>query len=204
MFQSLCGQEALKNVFLTTTQWLNVDPVEGQARENNLRDPGLWGQLISRGATLRRFDGTRESGLGLIGDLMSNTPKPLRIQEQIVKQQMTLPETDAGKFLKEVLATRGRRLRAELESLGKQLREFMEVEDDEMSRILVEEQTRAREKLEKAEAEQKLLGRLHAAGIEERGRTVIAPDTAAGPSHLRTRRAKPVTMYSPSVTRRET
>ena len=77
MFQSLCGQKVLENVLLTTTQWSKVDPAEGQAREDSLRDEGLWGGLIDRGATLQRFHGTRESGLELVHKLMSNTQKPL-------------------------------------------------------------------------------------------------------------------------------
>jgi len=41
----------LENVLLTTTQGLNVNLVEGQDREGNLRDQGLWGGLIGGGAT---------------------------------------------------------------------------------------------------------------------------------------------------------
>jgi len=163
MFQRLCGQDVLENVLLTTTQWSNVDPVEGQAREDNLRDPGLWGGLIGKGATLQRFDGTRESGIELIQKLASNTRKPLNIQHQIVKQQMALPDTDAGKFLNEALAAQEKRFRKELESLEKQFREAIRAKDGEMNRILAVEQEKAQEKLEKAAAERRRLEGLHAA-----------------------------------------
>jgi len=96
MFQSLCGQEVLGNVLLTTTQWPNVDPVEGQAREDDLRGEGFWGGLIRSGATLQRFNGTRESGLELICKLMFSTRKPLDIQDEIVEQ-------NAGKCINEEL-----------------------------------------------------------------------------------------------------
>jgi len=89
MLRNLCGEEVLVNVLLTTTQWSKVDPVEGQAREDNLRDEGLWGGLISRGAIVQRFHGTRESGLELI-QMLLNTRKPLHIQDQIVRQHLTL------------------------------------------------------------------------------------------------------------------
>jgi len=168
MFQKLCGQEVLENVLLTTTQWSNVNPVEGQAREENLRDEGLWGGLIGKGAMLQRFHGTRESGLELIHKLMSNTRKPLDIQDQIVEQRMTLLETEAGKFLNEGLAAQEKKFKEELESLEKQLREAIEAKDDEMNQILTAGQERAQAKLERAEAEQRWLVGLHAAEIEKR------------------------------------
>jgi len=194
LFQSLCGQDVLENVLLTTTQWSNVDPAEGQAREDNLRDEGLWGGLISRGATLQRFHGTRESGFELILKLMSHTRKPLRIQDEIVKHHMALPQTDAGKFLNEALAAQEKRFRKELESLEKQFREAIRAKDGEMNRILTAEQAKAQEKLKKAEAERILLEGLHAA--ETGG--------GAGPSRPRTRRDRPHTMYDPSAARRGT
>ncbi|PUU74167.1 hypothetical protein B9Z19DRAFT_906561, partial [Tuber borchii] len=143
MFQRLCGQEVLENVLLTTTQWSKVDPTEGEFRENNLRDEGLWGGLIGKGATLQRFHGTRESGLELINKLVSKTRKPLHIQDQIVKQHLTLLQTDAGKFLNEGLAAQEKRFKEELESLEKQLREAIKAKDNEMNQILAAEQAKA-------------------------------------------------------------
>ena len=169
MLKNLCGEEALVNVLLTTTQWSKVDPAEGQAREDNLRDEGLWGGLISRGATVQRFHGTRESGLELIQKLMSNTRKPLRIQDEMVKRHMALPQTDAGKFLNGALATQEERFRKELESLEKQFREAIKAKDAEMNRIFVAEQAGAREKLEKAVAELRLLEGLDVAEVERAG-----------------------------------
>jgi len=197
MFQKLCGQDVLENVLLTTTQWSNVNPAEGQAREDSLRDEGLWGRLIGQGATLQRFHGTRESGLELIHKLMSNTRKPLHIQVQIVKQHMTLLETDAGKFLSEGLAAQEKRFSDELESLRKQLQEAIEAKDDEMNQILEAEQTRAQEKLERAAAEQRWLEGLHAAEKEKRkakekkgqgGRGERDRSSMPGPSTSQTKR----------------
>jgi len=171
LFQRLCGQEALENVLLTTTQWSSVDPAEGQAHEDNLRDEGLWGGLIGKGATVQRFNGTRESGLELILQLMSHKPKPLHIQDQIVRQDMALPETDAGKFLNEELAAQEKIFREKLESLGKKLRETVRANDGGMKLILIigAEKARVQEELKKAEAERGLLEGLHAADIGEAG-----------------------------------
>jgi len=212
MFQSLCGQEALENVFLTTTQWSNVDPTEGQAREDNLRDEGLRAGLIRKDATLQRFHGTKESGLELIHKLMSNTRKPLHIQDQIVEKKTTPLEIDTGKFLNGGLAAQKKRFRDEPEPLEKQNREAIKAKDDKVDQILAAKEAGAREKLEKAAAEQKLLERLHGAEIEkpkakerkkrkkiECDRAVIAPDTAAGPSRPRPINSSLQSLQGPSV-----
>ena len=158
----------MENVFLTTTQWSNADPAEGQAREDSLRDEGLWGRLIRKGATLQRFYGTRGSGLELIHKLMSNTRKPLDIQDQIVEQNMTLLETNAGKCINEELIAQEKRFKEKLGSLEKRLQEAVKTQDGQMNGILMQEQEKARNELEKAEAGMKLLAELHALEVKKR------------------------------------
>ena len=167
MFQSLCGQRAMENVFLTTTQWSNVDPAEGQAREDELQGGGLWGELISKGATLQRFHGTRESGFELIGKLMLNTQKPLDIQDQIVEQNMTLLETNAGRCINEELIVQEQKFKKQLDSLEKRLQDVMRPMGGEMENLM-EEQAKTRQKLQEAGAGMKLLAELHAAEAKKR------------------------------------
>ncbi|KAG0641238.1 P-loop containing nucleoside triphosphate hydrolase protein [Tuber brumale] len=164
MFQSLCGQKFLKNVFLTTTQWSNADPEEGGVRENSLRNGDFWGGLIEKGATMQRFHGTRESGLELIRKLMPNERKPLDIQIQIVNQHMTLLETGAGKCINEELIALEKKKKEEIESLERELQEAIKARDNEVGEIIMAEQAKVRENLEKAAAEKRLLAELHAAG----------------------------------------
>ncbi|PWW79643.1 hypothetical protein C7212DRAFT_275951 [Tuber magnatum] len=168
MFQRLCGPGALKNVLLTTTQWSNVDPALGEFREDNLRHGDFWGGLVSKGASLERFMGTRESGLGLINKLMENEPKALNIQYQMVQKNMTLVETSAGKFINEELIALERKHQENLENLEKERQKAVKEKDDEMKEILAQEQAKAREKLEKAAAEKKLLADIHAAEMKKR------------------------------------
>ena len=99
IFHNLCGLRALQNVLLTTTKWSNVNQREGERREEILQDYELWGGLINKGTTVRRFMGTRESGLELIDQLMKKEPIPLLIQRQIVDENMALEETDAGQCI---------------------------------------------------------------------------------------------------------
>ena len=174
MFQSLCGQQVLENVLLTTTQWSNVNPAEGQAREDNLRDEGLWGGLIGKGATLQKFLGTKESGFELIRKLMPNTPKPLDIQDQIVEQRKTLLETGAGKCVNEELIALERKFKEKMEFLEKQFLEAIKAKDDEVKAlgdeimVLTGEKEKAQKELEKAVAGMKLLAELHEAEVQKR------------------------------------
>ncbi|CUS06775.1 unnamed protein product [Tuber aestivum] len=171
MFWSLCGQEFLSNVLLTTTQWSNVDLGEGGLRENSLRNWDFWGGLIDKGATLQRFDGTRESGLELIRRLMPKERRPLNIQGQIVEQNRTLLETAAGQCINEELIAQEKRHKEEIESLERERRGAISERDNEIREILAAEQARFRKNLEKVSAEKKLLAELHEAeGERHKGR----------------------------------
>jgi len=129
MFQSLCGQQVLGNVFLTTTQWSKVDRIEGEVREDSLRNEDFWGGLIAKGATLQRFHGTKESGLELIRKLRPNIPKPLDVQVQMVRQNMTLLETNVGGCANEELIAQAKKHEEEVESLERERREAMRARD---------------------------------------------------------------------------
>ncbi|KAG0641239.1 P-loop containing nucleoside triphosphate hydrolase protein [Tuber brumale] len=167
VFQGLCGQEVLENVFLTTTKWSNVDLDEGEIRENSLRNGDFWGRLIDRGATLQRFHGTRESGLELIRKLMPNERKPLDLQVQIVNHHMTLLETNVGKCINGELIELEKKHRKEIESLKRAFNEVIKAKNSEMEVILAAER-KAQKELEKVEAERRLLEKLHLEEVERR------------------------------------
>jgi len=125
MFRCLCGHKAVRNMFLTTTQWSSVNPADGEFRESRLRDEDLWGGLIGIGATVQRFHGTKESGLELIRKLIPHMPEPLEIQDQIVEPRVTLLETNAGKCTnKELIGLK--EFKGELEFIRKGRQEAME------------------------------------------------------------------------------
>jgi len=167
MFQSLCGQEVLGNVLLTTTQWSNVDPAVGQAREDDLRGEGFWGGLIRRGATLQRFHSTRESGLELIRGLMFNTRMPLDIQDQIVDKSMSLLETNAGKCINEELIALEKKFKEKVQSLEEQFRKAVEAMGEEM-RVLMDEKEKTQQELGRVTDQMRLLTESHAAELKKR------------------------------------
>jgi len=169
MFKKLCGPGALKNVFLTTTQWSNVDQAAGEIRESSISgDPNFWGRLIDKGATVQRFYGTRESGLGLIVKMMQNQPEALDIQDQIVEQRKTIVETDAGQWINAELIAQEKKYKEEIENLERERQAAIAEKDEEMKELLAEEKAKAQERLERAEAEKRHLEGMHAAQRRER------------------------------------
>jgi len=167
MLQKMCGPNALKNVLLTTTQWSNVAQAQGEKREGELRDGDFWGELIREGAAVARFMGTKESGLDLISKLIENEPKPLHIQDEMEMRNMTLVETDVGKFMNDELISLQKKYEKDLEDLESERQNAMKEKDDDMEKILAQEQSDSPKKLEKAAAEIKLLADLHEAQMEE-------------------------------------
>jgi len=163
----MCGPDALQNVLLTTTQWSNVNPALGAEREGNLRHEDFWAGLISQGASLKRFMGTRESGLELITKLIEKEPKPLHIQDEMVEKGMALVDTDVGKFMNEELISLQKKYEKDLENLERERQSALKEKDDEMERILAEEQEKARERLGEAAAERKLLSDLREAELRK-------------------------------------
>ena len=167
MLQKICGPDALKNVLLTTTQWSNVAQAQGEKREGELRDGEFWGELMKEGAAVARFMGTKESGLDLISKLIENEPKPLHIQDEMEVRNMALVETNVGKFMNNELISLQKKYEKDLEDLERARQNAIKEKDDEMEKILAQEQSDARKKLEKAEAEIKSLADLHEAQMGE-------------------------------------
>ncbi|CUS11021.1 unnamed protein product [Tuber aestivum] len=170
MFQKLCGRGALKNVFLTTTQWSRVtDQAKGEVRERALcEERNFWGLLIERGATLQRFHGTGESGMGLIDQLMPNKPAALDIQEQLVTEKRTLVGTDAGRCINEELIAQEEKYKEEIKGLESEREEAIKEKDAEMKELIAEELAKTRERLEKATAEMKHLVEMHTEEMRKR------------------------------------
>jgi hypothetical protein len=73
MFRELCGESALKNVCIATTNWSRVTQEEGDVRERELREsPNLFKPLLDAGARLVCHDkeggGTPDKGAGVAED----------------------------------------------------------------------------------------------------------------------------------------
>jgi hypothetical protein len=91
-FLSICGLDVsgLDSVILVTTMWDEVREEAGERRERELKET-FWKEMVARGCSTGRFDGTFETAWDLIGNLSERAQKPLQFRP--------LNETDAGVLL---------------------------------------------------------------------------------------------------------
>jgi hypothetical protein len=107
MFRTLCGDGALKAVILMTTKWGVVDDAAGDKREGQLARE-FWKPMLDQGSKICRSRHTPASAQEILDSICDNyqkleTPNTLRIQEEIVDMQKSIPETDAGRKLRYIL-----------------------------------------------------------------------------------------------------
>ncbi|KAJ5961653.1 hypothetical protein N7501_006594 [Penicillium viridicatum] len=162
MFKKLCGPDALKNVILATTMWEKVSQEDGERREQELeRTSDFWGEMIMRGAQVKRHQNNTNSAWGLVDIFASkNSTKRkavLTIQQEMVVQHKPLDKTDAGMELESSLAQEREKWSRELERTRDDMREALAAKDKESLEQLrkteakmnkkIDEIERAREKL---------------------------------------------------------
>ncbi|PWW72199.1 P-loop containing nucleoside triphosphate hydrolase protein [Tuber magnatum] len=101
MFRELCGDKNFNNVILLTTMWDKVDEEEGRKREEELKSrAGFWGNLISRGAQVKRHRGPdfTASAREIAQPLIEKDTIVLQLQEELGGNR-SLSDTSAGRFL---------------------------------------------------------------------------------------------------------
>ena len=123
LFTKLVGESALSNVSLVTTMWGNVtENNEGEAnsRDSELRDD-FWGDMIRKGSSATRFDGTKESAQGILSLLLGKKDVVLKVQEELVDLKMPLNKTTVGAFLEPRIHSQHAEYETHLKELGQQL-----------------------------------------------------------------------------------
>lgn len=154
MFKKLCGENAYKSVFLTTTRWDQLDVADGVAvgiaREIELRDePKFWGDMIEKGSSVFQYQNSRESALSLIHQILSpRTTVVLAIQDEIVNQGLNIDESSVAKKLAADIMNQRKRYREDLEDLERFLEETNAENDGELQH-LIEEDARTAENQKK-------------------------------------------------------
>jgi hypothetical protein len=100
MFTKLVGDAALPNVVLVTTMWgLVNDKDEANQRYDELREE-YWCDMIDKGSLTTQFGGSRASAEGILAQLLGKKEVVLKVQKELVDQDMKLSETSAGAYLK--------------------------------------------------------------------------------------------------------
>jgi hypothetical protein len=150
IFRALCGDDPLRKVVLATTFWSEmVNKERALEHEEELRtNPDYWGDMLSKKATMTRFDDTQESALKILRSLLVKEEKiSLKIQQEMIDQDLDLSQTTAGEFLNKELKAMAEKYERDLERYKQEmqaalaahdveLREIKEVQARETQRIL--------------------------------------------------------------------
>ncbi|KAI0925626.1 hypothetical protein AcV5_008311 [Taiwanofungus camphoratus] len=137
MFRKLCGDETLKNVVIVTNMWGEVSEEKGLARERELAtDDILFKPVLQKGAQMMRHDNTYQCAMTILGQLINNRPKALRIQRELVDEHKDISQTAAGEELARELAELARKHREELQQVQKEMREALLAKDLETRKEL--------------------------------------------------------------------
>lgn len=107
MFQSICGEHALRNVVLLTTMWDKlINQVEGLDRDQELRED-FWSIMEEKGSYIAPFDGSKEMAEAMIAMLLQKDPVVLEIQRELHDEGKRLEETSAGLIMLPEVHRRG-------------------------------------------------------------------------------------------------
>jgi 50S ribosome-binding GTPase len=110
VFQKLCGPQCFPQVALVSSLWEELHGAEGQAlgeqREAELRmNESFWGAMDKGKSRIFRHFGNTESAKAVIQWFLTLPHKVvLNIQRELVDDELTLDQTEAGKFLQETSA----------------------------------------------------------------------------------------------------
>ena len=134
MLQRLCGDHCIPSVILVTTMWSDqteTDELTAQEeREADLKSKSkYWGDLIHKGATTARYDGTYSSASNIVSHLERRPPIVLDIQRQMVHEGCTLMQTAAGRYLNEGFLAKEKELQLQLDAVRKDLEKAQREKD---------------------------------------------------------------------------
>ncbi|KAF9443855.1 hypothetical protein P691DRAFT_808225 [Macrolepiota fuliginosa MF-IS2] len=106
IFKKICGEKFFEKIILTTTMWPEGDDdiKEEIQRENELQS-SCWVEMINRGSLIRRFMNTQASAWDILDDVIADESRRrlIRIQKELVDQRKSLPTTEAGQQLHDVI-----------------------------------------------------------------------------------------------------
>lgn len=91
----------MPKVIIVTTMWSKVGEKEGTEREELLKRE-VWGDILGKGFSVKRFDDTHQSAWDIVGDTVEKgSGVPLLVQEEMGDDRKPLNATKAAIHLKE-------------------------------------------------------------------------------------------------------
>ena len=148
MFRELCGESALKNVCIATTNWSRVSQEEGAKRERELcESPNLFKPLIDAGAQVFRWHNTEfASSQAIVDHLIRKDQTKLQIQIEL-DEGRTLEETGAGSVLKEEMIALAEKHKVDMQALQEEIEEATKTKHAELLAELEEERQKTQEQM---------------------------------------------------------
>jgi hypothetical protein len=157
IFKKICGDKALTNVILATSRWHEIDEKLGAGREKDLRD-NFWAYMLHNGSCMTRYQGDRESAMGIVGELLGKGNVVLDLQRELVDDGKKLKETAAGVLVNEDVAALKEQYEKELSEL-EDLRRSLRESDRALKEKVQEDWEKEQERVNQAEADEEQLGR---------------------------------------------
>jgi hypothetical protein len=161
VFRRLCGAKCFPQVALVSTMWEELRGNEAQAigreREAELRSKdAFWGAMDKgKSRTFRHF-GEKESAEAVIQWFLNFPSKIiLDIQRELVDHDLTLDQTEAGRFLQEISAKAKEKYEKEIRQLQIAIDEAHQERDSQTENELLLQRVEVETALEKADQNSK-------------------------------------------------
>ncbi|KAF2108802.1 P-loop containing nucleoside triphosphate hydrolase protein [Lophiotrema nucula] len=157
VFQEVCGENAIPNIALVTTMWSKSPHQIYLQRDVQLQN-NWWAQLISKGALIFQYDGSRAMAETIVGQLFRERDVVLKIQHQLSNEHHLLEQTSAGALVSSEIEERLTILDEEVRSIADDITEANKSGNREKAHqlnIQLQEQSSRRERQAMAREELK-------------------------------------------------
>lgn len=136
LFRRMCGTDTLRNVVIATNMWSNPPTSTEEGRERQLRQEFFRPALDEGARMVRRGNPGREATHDVLRMLLGQTPRPARLQQEIVDERRILSETDVGRELEVQLTERVERQQREITDARREIQEALQQRDQQAAEEL--------------------------------------------------------------------
>lgn len=153
LFRSICGTDAMQNVFIVTTMWEDVPEGVGEAREDELKTKPIFFQpAMKEGAQMLRHWNNAESAQKIVRSLIAHSARTLQMQRELVDEGKRVPDTSAGRDLSTLLQEQENRHQEEIQKLKEELKKAGKANSE--IKYLKEELEKAKKELQRVKKEE--------------------------------------------------
>jgi len=146
IMKKLIGEKNLHCVVLGSTMWGNVEKSVGVKREEELiKTSQFWGEMVRRGSAVLRHTGSQSSALKIIDNIIKKRAKVvLDLQEQMVNQNRSVNETEAGKEVESALRKEREKFERRMKETEEELKQALKDHDQKATEDLLKVQDQYR------------------------------------------------------------